>query len=782
MPKWSAAHARAGALVLIIGMLALGLAPGSLAAPAPADTTLSSSAEATPTASESAEPSPSPDPCDVLDALNADAEITDAVRTALEAGTLTSDQIVGCLTVGATGEPATSGDEVCARASGLIAAGEPLAAIVVIDAHRALKAVDDSACEKERAAADDASTTPAEVGGWWTDFQKNVLDALVPPATFALGYALILIALGRILAFLPWFRDPKHPVLQRQPTRTTAWILGYLLAAVVPTVLVVRAIYVMRDTGPGTAAIDDKTTMSEFIGIMLHATSRWWWLLAAASLITILIWSYVFASRPRVTIKVPEKDASGVDKSMLMAAIDGMVGARNSGLEFPVGTDLTTAAGDVTALSDNKFVATIQSAAKVIFGTTPWELSVENGKDSSVSISISRNGMLRTAKRIELPADHPLTKLEGVGAGDKLAALVAGELVAAMRKRYEVDFDRGLHGAISGESIALQYLASSRLADPLALRKKALPLLNRAVETDPSNRAAWATLANFRYREPDHESSGRMTHKTYSEVLDAAIDNEVLRTGIQLANPSARDLENALLRRLVQARRAVIANLNASGGSVRPRPDLDRLAREVLSGEQPKDEQVSVAIERQQMALIHIFRGWGSGDPALEKLRSVSMVALSAWNDYSVRSRPGRLSERFGREEAVLDAIGDWRQNSRVAYEMACYRAVTWLNVSRVRKSVKKSLTALLDAAARSESICEWYPSDPEMEKVRVLGLAPDSLRVAVESIEREAAEKKAAEDAKKNAPPPTLPKDRPTYELVNELLARLAESDKKDA
>jgi hypothetical protein len=609
-----------------------------------------------------------------------------------------------------------AGAAVCDIADALNAAEKHAETVELIEAYRgSTPAADDTPCDAQLKAAQGAgalSTSPEDLGTLWSSFQKKIFTPLTSVALFVGGFVLVLLAIARLLALLKPFRDPRFD-WGRRWTRFGAWVAGIALALTTATLFASRGMWLMRAEGPLGDPAPNTMQFPNFLGSVLGSGLTWWWLVFLPFLLaSLLLLTYAFASKMRVTLEITKSkdDGTSLDVTRLMAAIDGMAGRANRGLEYPVGTDLTTASAAVKEISDNKAVAAVQTALKAIFGTSPWRLAIENEAADAASIAISRNGVLITAKRVRIADGHPLADLSEPLPADRLAALIAGELVAALRGRYAADFDPSLHGATRGESLALQYMASSALAGSQASRASAMPVLARAVEKDPGNRAAWTTLANFAYRDPITHALGLATpHQAYRDFLRRAIDDElrlapersISKNGTRrerademwkaLSDPGKKApsrwlRENALLVRLVQAEAAASANLHAVDRADDPNPTITNelwALRVILhDGRRDRHELPIDRASRRQLLLIDDFRRTKltTNDelltPALLE-RTGFENERAAWNRVSPSNTP-TLEARFACEDAVLGACSDYAHDPYVAYALACYRAESW--------------------------------------------------------------------------------------------------------
>ncbi len=574
--------------------------------------------------------------------------------------------------------------------------------------------------------------TGVSLGELWKAFSETV-QVLAPILVFVGLFALALLVLARLFALLPRVRNMRS----MRSWRVMAWIVGLGLAVVVPAYVSLRGMWVMAQGGPVSQADVDGENyrFEQFVPDVLLRSGAWWGVLLVAAL-TVALLTFAFATRQGVTIKLKSKDdGKSLDTAHIMAAIDGMAGRTNRGLEFPVGTDLTSAAAAVSELSDNKFVATLQVAVSAILGSTPWTLTVENEGENAASVTISRNGALMKAKRVKI--GDTLADVSELTSVELLAALIGGELIATLRTRYRSEFDADLSGATDGESIALHYIASSALSANRAARAKGIPILARAVDLDPQNRAAWTTLANYAYRDPKFQDPKTpKPHEAYREFLDGAILEE-LRRGRNLwdvARTSLRDdlrvgrrgpdaglsefviaqrdvrmwrmKRNGLLVRLLQTR--VVAAVNADAANRASSVDRDpadvekqagadaeyvRLRRETFGGPPSKREPRKTAIRRRQLLLLDEFRAAQPDVASLEPpeilYHSAFVDERLAWEAVALRHSPTDVvtsADRVACEEAALGATGNYARDPVVAYSLACLRVTQFATAERSRQ------------------------------------------------------------------------------------------------
>ncbi|WP_194397512.1 hypothetical protein [Microbacterium atlanticum] len=618
-------------------------------------------------------------------------------------------------------EPA---DPICDAASRIAASGADDAVTIAVEL---LTRADRDPAQIVACLGPAPAPTPAptivDLGTFWEAFTKDV-GALVPIATFVGVSALVLLAIARLLALVPGLRD----VRSQRWARRFAWITGLILAVVTPALIALRGMWISARKGPTGVEVAG-LGFEAFIAAVFFRSGGWWMLLLLA-LLTVATLTFAFSTRQGVTVKLQgTTDGKGLDTAHVMAAMDGMAGRTNRGMEFPVGTDLTDAAGVVTELSKNTVVATLQVAVSAILGSTPWRLTIENADEKSASVTISRNGALVKAKRVKI-GDELATVTERTSA-ELLAAQICGELIAALRSRYSAEFDAHLSGATDGESIALHYVASSALTTTREARARGIPILARSVELDPQNRAAWTTLANFAYRDPKvHDPQSWRPHVQYREFLDRAIIDELTRARgfwddeYALTRPRAHSTEasgatatattptaagrtlaelnhavgrvrparmqrNALLVRLLQTR--VVAAVNAeAAGEVAVDPDaqmeLDAayrmLRRRTFGGPPSKGEPPKLAVRRRQLLLIDEFRvDHDAASFAMPTVLADDAFGRErdAWRAAAAAPFPlDPVAKRVACEDAALAVSGDFAHDPFVAYSVACHRAQLW--------------------------------------------------------------------------------------------------------
>lgn len=567
----------------------------------------------------------------------------------------------------------------------------------------------------------DDEYTEVSLGALWALFTQDVAK-LLPILLFIAASALAIIVAARLLALIPGLRNPRS----MRGWRRFAWTVGIVLAIVTPALIALRGMWVFARGGPdgyqkvGPPKVVEEFGFEDFVAAVFWR-SGFWWLLLLLLVVTLATLTFAFATRQGVTIKLKSKDdGKSLDSAHIMAAMDGMAGRTNRGLEFPVGTDLTTAATAVSELSDNKFFAAIQAAVSAILGSTPWTLAIENEGTKAASVTISRNGALMKAKRVKV--GETLAGVTEITDAEQLAALISGELIATLRSRYRSEFDADLAGATDGESIALHYIASSALATTRATRARGIPILARAVELDPNNRAAWTTLANFAYRDPKiHDEMNPLPHVAYRDFLDRAILEELrrgrnnwdratewVRTHLS-GGPHPRDegrsalvvarhgvrmwrmRRNGLLLRLLQNR--VVAAMNADAASKargtnaantrQPSVDTEymKLRRDTFGGPLSKREPPKTAIRRRQLLLLDEFRASWVAPPSATVPKVLELREFAAerraWDEVAPQvDNELRTGVRIMREDAALAVSGDFAHDPIVAYSLACYRAI----------------------------------------------------------------------------------------------------------
>lgn len=676
---------------------------------------------AAPGAASAAEEEPD-EVCAVLESLgDADppssaavtAELFNAVKATGTAASRSSvaQRVIACITeseseADSAAANARTDEAICRLARALNEKEQFEESLKLIDGSRAARE-DRGLCDGEYKTATTGArpnVNPQGLGELWDRYQKNVVQPLAPIASFASLTAIAIFALARLVVMVSPFKDSRSTKWGRR----IALGLGLLLATVAPVLIAARAMW-YGDRPP--AGDDAAAGFYGFLGQLMRWAPGRWLLYAGLAVAAILLLAYWFATRRRMTIEItPKADGGGLDGTRLMASLDGMVGRPNTGIEFPVGTDIVDEAKTVAEVSDNKFVAAFQAFTRLVFGASPWRLKVENEAGNAVSIAVSRNGRLKLARRLEISERPPLNSIPEPAEVTRLAALVAGEVIAVLAPKYRSELGRGLNGATDATSIAYQYIASKDLSSTRQLRAHAIPLLHRALAIDPGNRGAAATLENFIYRDPEREV---VDHRAYQRFLESAIDNELRRMAVRrpifvlkarlawlmreawgavppLPNGSTkislgRLSRNDLLLRLLQTHAVVTRNLAAAGElGTADASRYDALYLYVYARLKKPRAPLALHVRRRQLFLIDRFYAL-AWSPATGSARVRGFAKDGfVWRERRAWGRPadadtGSLVSRFQREESVLRTVGDFDQDPVVAYSLACYRAAKWL-------------------------------------------------------------------------------------------------------
>lgn len=790
MPRWAR---------LLSGWLVTGYLVAALLAVAPISPSTLSAAAA----------EPSDEACKVLGALQKVDPAT-AVTVTLElfgaagaagdgskgAAPTVARRVIACVLAaerpGAT-ETETNAS-VCKLAGALNEKKKFQEALAMVQALRTARD-DKTLCPAENQAASEGAhpTVDAKgLGELWTTFQTDVVKPLAPIVSFVSLAAISLIAIARLVVIIGLFQDSRSWRWERAMAAT----VGLVLAIGTPALFAARALWFANRERTGSPAASD---FAPFLTQLWSWAWGWWFLFLSLAAAAVALLAYWWATKPRMAISITAKnDGTGLDATRLMTTIDAMAGRPNSGIEFPVGTDLVDQAKAISEDSKNKFVAALQSLAKLLFGTSPWQLKVENEADGAVSMAISRNGRLRIARRLEV-SGGPLDGLPEPSQVGRLSALVAGEVIAEMSRAYR-SIRPGLNGAREPTSIAYQYVATTALASTPELRVAAVPLLQQALSDDPNNRGALATLSNYTYRDP---RSVPTKHRAYERFLEGAIDNEVRqlsagrwfstwRARVGWWSRSAGFITTArvgrlpdgttrvslrrlrgddLLTRLLQMH--VVATRNRSAATMTSASDhettpYERLWLYLNARSKRGNASRTLYARRRQLFLVDRFREltWCAGTgttrtPTLEQ-DGFRFRERRAWAT-SIRKSgsDARIKDRFACEEAVLRVWGDFSQDPNVAYTLACHRATSWLQApeeSEDMPDLESSLKELLLVASRDRAVREWYPVDPEMAKVQAAGIAPKEMSPAPKESER-----------------PVKPEDQSYEVLVKQLLAHIA-------
>ncbi|SEJ11331.1 hypothetical protein [Demequina mangrovi] len=592
------------------------------------------------------------------------------------------------------------------------------------------------------------TTSPQDLGTLWERLDARVLSALAPIGMFVLIGTLAIVLLARLLALTFLMRDlPSRP-----GTRRASAIVGGALAVLAPLAIAMRALWIVRDDGPGGILIGESPW--SFAWHALASPTGPWCLLLGAAGAGIVLLGYSFATRLAVTITVTG-DTTGdhLDSVRIMTALDAMAGRTTSGLEYPVGTDVTSATAAIKDLSGNSAVAAAQALVAAIFGGAPWTVTVDNENASAASLTIARNGRVRAARRIVAGGAGPLAGATRAPVADRLAGLVAAHLLTTLRQRYRSELGRGLHGARDPDSIALHWVATSWYPVQPGGSHEGIGLLERATLLDPGNRAAKATLDNYEYR---MGTVATRPHATYRDKVREALDEECdelsvgpvrawlswtvhLRFGRH--RPSTPQLRrvlwtwakrDALLLRLLQSYQAVMMNLIAEARVAGAAPDvLDELLQEserysralaILTRVAHRRDPTALTARRSMLNLVAALKR----TPTDQRPKDLPRRERRAWDEATERAKDADgATRRMLAEEAVLAKRGRFQDDAAAAYSLACHRALQGWWAPAPAASLTEppprptSVLELLTSAFRDPEIGAWAWSDPELEVVR---------------------------------------------------------------
>ena len=722
-------------LVALILFLAVLGAFNSAAASADVGTPSSLASGASPTLESVAEPAE----CRALKAL---AEKDNAVPTVIELFVAqgsdrasVANVVVSCLVGDSEATPEERVQSVCGIADALINEGSYQDAYDLLTALRATEGNSEACKEAFETASGKVvpTTTPEGLGVLWRGFVDGVLEPISPGVQFVGVSSLVLLGVGRLMVLLGVFRNTRS----RRGTRVLAWGLGAVLAILVPAALALRGMWLFRGDGPVGEGIAASPSLL-FFDLVWDRPWQWWALLLGA-VASVLCFAFAFATTRSARVTLESKnDGSGLDRTRLMEVISAMAGGARHGLDFPVGTDISTAVDSVRKLSDNKFFAGVQAVVTAIFSSSPWDIVIENESEGAVSIAISRNGRLVKARRLALTDHPPLVQLKEPAKADLLAALAAGEIVGSLQDQYRSEMRPGLHGATDSASIALQFISSSGLQSETPQPTVWKPTLQRAIRLDPLNRAATVTLWFFEarfegkdlddYRKNllamlDREVKGSKGHsrRPWSYIRrtpQAGIDIEVWRT------PKRRLRENEMLVRLANSLVTCERNLAALGRypsttepSTTEPSDTEPLLSYLLKLRRKPDPPILASRRSAHRAISAFINAPKNSLAAPDELYPRER---EAWDAFGVDANYSAEKLRT-REEAVLTLYGDFHHSPEIAYNYACRLSVGELFTDEDGLALTEEL---LGVALQRETIWEWAPKDPELKQFMVANKA----------------------------------------------------------
>jgi hypothetical protein len=329
------------------------------------------------------------------------------------------------------------------------------------------------------------------------DLWQHYLAKYVTPLEYPAGTgAVVLLAffiLARLLVYVPriWFFAFGPFVEKRKLPRYVAGILGFAAMAVGALSSVVEF------------TIGHPVFAVGFVGVGIAGS---------------FLFGAFLATQLRVRISVQNGGSEDVALIARMAALmTELAGSSPSGLDAPVGTDVTDLkTAVVTVPEGNPFVEAAKWVVTTLFTSAPWHVLVGVSSEM-VSVSISRN--LRSYAAVDIKPDlldSPTVtdgsqKQDGSALAPYLLEFAAAAVITSIAKEHP-GF-KGLAGERAADwiSVGLQFVATTRFMHDRPTQRR---LLARSLDRDPTN-----LLAEFALRSLDFEDS---TESGRSERAEAA--------------------------------------------------------------------------------------------------------------------------------------------------------------------------------------------------------------------------------------------------------------------
>jgi hypothetical protein len=601
---------------------------------------------------------------------------------------------------------AIKADEVCTIADELIRLRLWQDALSVVDTAREAaiakvaagelsyaKYVDTCDSQHAQATAAAGGDFPAGVSGAWDEFVESRLLPMSTIVLFCVLTWLVLVLVARLLAQL-WSPAVSTTSGQR---RASAWA-GSVLGLAAPVV----AIWFTTSTSTGVAGI--LPAGGQAVAAIACA-------IAAVALL-----SFAFSSMRRVQIDVVgNKDNSALPVVAQIQAILNDIGGESArGLEMPTGPDLADIDVTVADVGNvTKVLAVVRKIWAAVTRVAPWHVLVNlEDQATMAAYQVRRNGHLVSADRVSTQGEQSvIAGAVNANSSEKLATFIVGRLVAELAEVYPKEWRGSLHGATSGDSIALQYLAT-KWHSSFDYRQSGIDLLARALDRDPANKSAQVALWNLQFR----HSNNLTELKRYNDLVLAAIADEVKAVQRDILSmerpnrltarsvdretrkPGAADVAaNDLLVRLLITQGSLARNMHALGRGVDP-GDLAR-AQLLLNALSSNDRATGNA-RRRGVARVNWSR-LSAADSSVGRLDDVEPDA------YAVSGR-----------DVVTDS--DPADGSpAVAYSLACHIARSHSGDARKLFDPESRFEWLLTIAFTNRDTRLWAAQDPELSTVR---------------------------------------------------------------
>lgn len=374
----------------------------------------------------------------------------------------------------------------CALANRQLARGDETDALATLTAVGGASAAEAGTCAPTwnlvSALAPPASdeTGPEQVGGWWDDFVENFAAPLAAFGLAVLGTLLALFVVSRLFVELPRVRD----LASSRASRRTAALAGIV------------SILVAAAGGGATAIAVGRGDLSGWWVVVLFAAIALVGLLGAGAL------ACAIATLRRISITVTPVDDVALGETDVVRALRALA-VETGPMELQSSPILADVDSALTKLSDNKVVAAAQAVTLFLVGIKPWRADIKVRSDREVTLTLDRNG--RNSWMGAVATDAPrLAPLEPLPPGAKhpaiLAEFIAAHILVRLSRAYPHEMKPGLNGATTAVSVAIQRVVLRWFADP-STASQAIALLAFAIDRDPENALAAATLQRIRYRD-----------------------------------------------------------------------------------------------------------------------------------------------------------------------------------------------------------------------------------------------------------------------------------------
>lgn len=536
------------------------------------------------------------------------------------------------------------------------------------------------------------SPMPVEVKEDWDAYTGSWVAPWQTLALTFIGFVLGWLILARLLALLPNPLMPPKSLDWRHRSksirRASFWVGLFLI--VVPTLRFITLLVESRRRPPHTVAVDSQ----QLLGLIV------------AALIGSALFGIWIASRPRLVIVVRNQDGTLQESgtSYIIAVLNELGATPPRGVEIPRGADATGLAdATISAELSNKILASFLKIAQAIFGGTPWRIVVDSVSDNDMAVAITRNGWGAKATTIRRsngvlfpiwPEKTEESKEKSTAGtppddeipGQELHAMAAAFIVSTLAQHYQGY--EGLCGATDWRSIGLQYLATTDYAGQEEVQKK---MLARAVELDPGNLLASASLMNLLYRHEPAYTIGLQRYESWLQLESEEIEK-------MNSYVTKRGRAKSACIELFEGHRGLLYRLRLTQLSV----GINRMA----DSPQGIPNETSMGYRRIADGLIsHLYH---TNPQTLELVKRLRPLVALIYFDLH-----GPIERIF--LEPTLEPWLEWRKEAllssspAISYSVACSYARLDGN--------DQEIESRLAVAALDPDLAKWMKIDPELKK-----------------------------------------------------------------